>query len=123
MYNISELNAKSEAELRNIAKELGIKKAESMSGNDLVFGILDQQAIVESQNAPEKRRRGRPRKEEAQAAKAAKPEKAEKAEKTTEKAEKGEDKPVEQKAAEADAAQAQSAQPKKRGRKPKVQAH
>ena len=122
MYNISELNAKSEAELRNIAKELGIKKAESMSGNDLVFGILDQQAIVESQNAPEKRRRGRPRKEEAQAAKAAKPEKAEKAEKTTEKAEKGEDKPVEQKAAEVDAAQAQSAQPKKRGRKPKVQA-
>ena len=122
MYNINELNAKSEAELRNIAKELGIKKAESMSGNDLVFGILDQQAIVESQNAPEKRRRGRPRKEEAQAAKAAKPEKAEKAEKTTEKAEKGEDKPVEQKAAEADVAQAQSAQPKKRGRKPKVQA-
>ena len=64
MYNINDLNAKSEAELRSIAQEMNIKKANQMSQMDLVFAVLDQQAIVESQNAPAKRRRGRPKKEE-----------------------------------------------------------
>ena len=45
MYDILELNNKLVAELREIAKELNIKKVESLKKQDLVYKILDQQAI------------------------------------------------------------------------------
>jgi transcription termination factor Rho len=45
MYDILELSKKLVPELREIAKELKIKKAESLKKQDLVYKILDQQAI------------------------------------------------------------------------------
>ena len=46
MYNIIQLNDKSLSELQAIAKELGIKKTDSLKKEDLVYKILDEQAIA-----------------------------------------------------------------------------
>ena len=46
MYNIIQLNDINLSELQVIAKELGIKKADSYKKEDLVYKILDEQAIV-----------------------------------------------------------------------------
>ena len=46
MYNIIQLNDKSLSELQSIAQELGIKKTESLKKEELVYKILDEQAIV-----------------------------------------------------------------------------
>ena len=45
MYDIIELNSKKVAELREVAKELNIKKAESLKKQDLIYKILDEQAV------------------------------------------------------------------------------
>ncbi len=45
MYDILELNKKLVPELREIAKELKIKRVESLRKQDLIYKILDQQAI------------------------------------------------------------------------------
>lgn len=45
MYDILELNKKLVSELREIAKSLQIKKVESLKKQDLIYKILDQQAI------------------------------------------------------------------------------
>jgi transcription termination factor Rho len=45
MYDILDLSKKLLPELREIAKELNIKKAETLKKQDLVYKILDQQAI------------------------------------------------------------------------------
>ncbi|MDR1745940.1 MAG: transcription termination factor Rho [Tannerella sp.] len=44
-YNIIELNGKQLPELQTIAEELGIKKVKSLEKQDLVYKILDEQAI------------------------------------------------------------------------------
>ena len=46
MYNIIQLNDKSLSELQTIAQELGIKKPESLKKEELVYKILDEQAIA-----------------------------------------------------------------------------
>ncbi len=46
MYDILELNKKLVSELRDIAKQLKIKKTDSLKKQDLVYKILDQQAII-----------------------------------------------------------------------------
>ena len=46
MYNIIQLNDKNMSELQVIAKELGIKKTDSLKKEDLVYKILDEQAIA-----------------------------------------------------------------------------
>ncbi len=46
MYDILELNKKLVSELRDIAKELNIKKVDTLKKQDLVYKILDQQAII-----------------------------------------------------------------------------
>ena len=46
MYNIIQLKAKDLSELQVIAKELGIKKTDSLKKEDLVYKILDEQAIA-----------------------------------------------------------------------------
>ena len=46
MYNIIQLNDKNLSELQVIAKELGIKKADSFKKEELVYKILDKQAIA-----------------------------------------------------------------------------
>ncbi|MDZ7738374.1 MAG: transcription termination factor Rho [Bacteroidales bacterium] len=48
MYDILELNKKLLPELREIAKNLKIKRVESHRKQDLIYLILDQQAIVEA---------------------------------------------------------------------------
>lgn len=45
MYDILELNKKLLPELKDIAKEMNIKKAEALRKQDLIYRILDQQAI------------------------------------------------------------------------------
>ncbi len=50
MYDILELNNKLVAELKDIAKELEVKGFEKLKKQDLVYQILDQQAI----NPPQK---------------------------------------------------------------------
>ena len=45
MYDILELSKKLLPELKEIAKELKIKKAESLKKQDLIYKILDQQAL------------------------------------------------------------------------------
>ncbi len=75
MYDILELNTKLLPELRDIAKELGLKKMEALRKQDLVYRILDQQAVLANENKrkqevkgptsnfnDQKGRRGRPRK-------------------------------------------------------------
>ena len=70
----------SEAELKDLAKSMGIKKVASMPKDDLVYQIIDQQAIDASMNAPEppKRRRTRAKKETPAAGDSAKEKKEEK---------------------------------------------
>ncbi len=57
MYDIIELNKKLVGELREIAKELDIKKADKLKKEELVYQILDQQAI----NPPKKEKPQRKR--------------------------------------------------------------
>ena len=46
MYNIIQLNDKSLSELQAIAQELGIKKTDTLKKEELVYKILDEQAIA-----------------------------------------------------------------------------
>ncbi|MFR9166438.1 MAG: transcription termination factor Rho [Dysgonomonas sp.] len=50
IYNILELNEKLTTELRTLAKELGIKRPDAFKKEELIYKILDQQAILESKN-------------------------------------------------------------------------
>src|SRR5690606_8473400 len=45
MYDIIELTGKKVADLRTIAKDLNIKKTEALKKQELVYKILDEQAI------------------------------------------------------------------------------
>ncbi len=71
MYNIDQLNAMSDDELRELAKSMGIKHVDSASHEGLVYELLDQQAIAEAANTPEpspsRRRRERIRQPAAKA--------------------------------------------------------
>ncbi len=44
MYNISDLNEKHLPELKQIAKDMGMKRIDSLKKEDLIYRILDQQA-------------------------------------------------------------------------------
>ena len=48
MYNIIQLNDKDLSELQSIAKELGIDHVESLKKDQLVYSILDEQAIAQA---------------------------------------------------------------------------
>ncbi|MBQ1748097.1 MAG: Rho termination factor N-terminal domain-containing protein, partial [Bacteroidales bacterium] len=62
MYDIIELKSKSFDELLAIAEKLEISKPKSYSQDDLVYKILDEQAIKASEQPVEKvKKRGRPR--------------------------------------------------------------
>jgi transcription termination factor Rho len=52
MYDILELSKKLVPELRDIAKELKINKAETLKKQDLIYKILDQQAIEATDTNP-----------------------------------------------------------------------
>ncbi len=53
MYNIQELDKKKVVDLRAIAKELGIKKAEKFKKKELIYEIIDKEAIQESKKTLE----------------------------------------------------------------------
>ena len=64
MYNIAELNSKEESELKSIATTMGIKKINSIDKDELIYKILDQQAIDSSKASVangngEKKKKGR----------------------------------------------------------------
>lgn len=50
IYNILELNEKLTIELRTIAKELGIRRPDAYKKDELIYKILDEQAILEARN-------------------------------------------------------------------------
>jgi transcription termination factor Rho len=63
MYDIIELNDKLVNELRDLAREMGIKKVDTLKKQELVYLILDQQAINNSKEIkPEKAAEGSPEK-------------------------------------------------------------
>ena len=62
MYNILELSAKTLDQLKVIAAEMGIQKIDGIEQEDLVYKILDQQAIdmasKAAANPPAPKKRG-----------------------------------------------------------------
>src|SRR5680860_1005492 len=54
MYDILELNKKLVAELREISKELNIRRIESFKKQDLIYKILDTQAVQEAEKKERK---------------------------------------------------------------------
>ncbi len=61
MYDILELNKMLVADLRNIAKELKVKRVESYKKKDLIYKILDQQAILASEVKGGEKKEKKPR--------------------------------------------------------------
>ena len=51
MYNISELQSMADDQLSGVAKEVGLKKISLDDKEQLIYQILDQQAIALSANA------------------------------------------------------------------------
>ncbi|MBR5332248.1 MAG: transcription termination factor Rho [Muribaculaceae bacterium] len=89
MYNISDLNAMSEQELKTIAESMGLKKIDPTQKDDLIYRILDEQAITMASASTAEKKRRTPTKESA-------PKKDKKATKKKEpKTKKKEEKPVE----------------------------
>lgn len=67
MYDILELNKKLLPELKEIAKGMNIKRVESLRKQDLIYKILDQQAIdgaAQGKKGPAKEADRRPKKQE-----------------------------------------------------------
>ncbi|MDE5799811.1 MAG: transcription termination factor Rho, partial [Paramuribaculum sp.] len=109
MYKYDELSSMNDSELKNIADSLGLKKIDSSDKEDVIYGILDQQAINASTSVAEKKAKQpkEPKQRKPRAKKTADQPVETSAEATA---------PTEAKpAAEA----AEQKQPKKRGRKPK----
>ena len=117
MHKIFELKDMELEQLRSLASELEVKGFKRMEKDDLVYAIIDAEAIKTAQNAPERssKRRGRPKKEENQKQHAnpqVEPQATE--EKVVE-----EVKTVVEKSNEEEQPKSEKAQTKKRGRKPK----
>lgn len=71
MYDILQLNDMLVPDLREIAEKIGLKSIKRLSKQELIYKILDQQAITkgklikdENEVKPAPKRRGRPKKEE-----------------------------------------------------------
>jgi len=54
MYTIDELKVRLLSELKSIAEELGVKDIAKLSKNELIYKILDQQAILPESELPKK---------------------------------------------------------------------
>ncbi|MEM9858375.1 MAG: transcription termination factor Rho [Bacteroidota bacterium] len=55
MYNKEELNVRLLSELKEIAEELGLKNYKRLSKEDLIYKILDQQAVLPEKDLPKKK--------------------------------------------------------------------
>ena len=56
MYNISDLEALSDADLKKVAEELGIKKIDLSAKQELIYSILDEQAIAKAASGASRKR-------------------------------------------------------------------
>src|SRR5688572_3097697 len=54
MYTIDDLNVRLLSELKEIAEEMGVKNAKKLSKQDIIYKILDQQAVA-GESAAEKK--------------------------------------------------------------------
>jgi len=113
MYSISKLQAMSEQQLKEVADQMGMKKINTADKDEMVYAILDQQAINAATSATERSRRGG---DETTKTKRGRPAKNKAAEKQLEKP--GEEKPAELSDEKKVAPESEPAKPK-RGRKPK----
>ena len=68
MHKIFELKEMGLEEVQSIATELKIKNVKKKDKEKLIYDILDAEAVQDAQNAPEKKKRGRPRKEKPEVA-------------------------------------------------------
>ena len=68
MHNIFDLNEMDLEQVRAIAEELGIRVGKKLEKKDIAYMILDKEAALNAANAPEKPKRGRPKKQKAQEA-------------------------------------------------------
>jgi len=57
MYNIADLNAMSDDELIKVAETMGMKKVDLTNKDEVIYGILDQQAINHATSATERSQR------------------------------------------------------------------
>ena len=55
MYTIEELNVRLLSELKEIAEELGLKNYKKLSKQELIYKILDQQAVIPEEELPKKK--------------------------------------------------------------------
>ncbi|MDQ3534675.1 MAG: transcription termination factor Rho, partial [Bacteroidota bacterium] len=55
MYNIEELNVRLLSELKDIAEDLGVKNHKKLPKKELIYKILDQQAIMPEKDLPKKK--------------------------------------------------------------------
>ena len=65
MHNIFDLNEMDLEQVRAVAKELGIHVTKKMEKKDISYLILDREAAINAHSAPEKPKRGRPKKQQA----------------------------------------------------------
>ena len=65
MHKIFDLREMDIEQLHSLAEELKIKGYKKLEKDKLIYDILDEEAKLNAQNAPEKVKRGRPRKEKA----------------------------------------------------------
>lgn len=124
-YNILELNEKLLPELQRIAEELGIKKISSLRKEELVYKILDEQAISYAglQVEKEKNKEAKKAEKQARAKKTATPdarkEKSAAKEKKAEEPKAAATKATEAKTTEVKAVETKTATPKAEGKKGK----
>ncbi|MEM7108004.1 MAG: transcription termination factor Rho [Bacteroidota bacterium] len=64
MYNKEELNVRLLSELKEIAEELSLKNYKRLSKEDLIYKILDQQAVMPEKDLPKKKKAEKPQAEE-----------------------------------------------------------
>jgi len=124
-YNILQLKEMDQNSLVNLAKELGLTKVEKLQKNDLVYQILDQQAIVNAamqtaSGKDDRQQRGRPRKHKSMQDNSAR---VNKKRANQEKSKSPEIIPVEKSPVTEENETQKNQQKKKRGRKPKQKDH
>ena len=54
MYTIDDLNVRLLSELKEIAEGMGVKNAKKLSKQDIIYKILDQQAVAGEASADKK---------------------------------------------------------------------
>ena len=126
MYNLDELTAMDESRLRQIANDMGMKKADSASPEEMAYHIIENQASDFAKAEAEKlaakpARERKPRAKKADSQGDAAKEPAERKTRGRKPASQTEAKDKTEEQGAETAAPTEAPQPKKRGRKPKVQ--